>query len=114
MTLAAVPGAPAAGPVSDASVTNGNQIRVTYGAVTDDGGSVILSYELQMGSDYLNFFETVQGENPQELSLSFIVTRNIAKGRIYAFRYRAINGVGAGPWSPITEVTAATVPMAPP
>jgi len=114
MTLAAIPGAPTAGPVSDSTVTNGNQIRVTYSAVADNGGSVILSYELQMGSDYLNFFETVQGSNPQVLALSFTVTRNVVKGKIYSFRYRAVNGVGAGPWSPISEVTAATVPMRPP
>ena len=114
MLLASIPDAPSAGPLSDSSVTQGNQIRVTYNAVSDNGGTPILSYELQMGSDYLQDFETVQGQDPQLLVLSFIVTRGIEKGRMYAFRYRAINGVGAGPWSTITEVTAATVPMSPP
>ena len=46
MTLAAIPGKPSAGPASDASVTNGNQIRVTYMDVADNGGTPVLSYEL--------------------------------------------------------------------
>lgn len=46
MTLAAIPGKPSAGPASDASVTNGNQIRVTYTDVADNGGTPVLSYEL--------------------------------------------------------------------
>ena len=46
MTLASSPGLPSAGPVSDSTVTNGNQIRVTYTDVLDNGGTPILSYEL--------------------------------------------------------------------
>ena len=36
------------------------------------------------------------------------------KERTYSFRYRAIKSAGPGPWSPITEFTAATIPLAPP
>lgn len=50
MVLASVPGTPINGPLSDTSVTNGYQIKVTYDTVSDNGGSTILSYELQMGS----------------------------------------------------------------
>jgi hypothetical protein len=39
MVLASVPDTPAAGPVSDTTVTNANQIKVTYTTVADDGGS---------------------------------------------------------------------------
>ncbi len=74
----------------------------------------MLSYELQMGSTNLRDFVTIQGLEPYSLSLNSIVTKGIEKGRTYAFRYRAINAVGAGPWSPITEITAATIPLAPP
>lgn len=59
MTLAAIPGKPSAGPASDASVTNGNQIRVTYTDVADNGGTPVLSYELQMGSTNLRDFESI-------------------------------------------------------
>ena len=46
MTLASIPDAPTNGPVSDATVTNANQIKVIYSEITDDGGSPIVSYEL--------------------------------------------------------------------
>jgi hypothetical protein len=55
-----------------------------------------------MGSSILNDFESISGNDPQTLSLFFIVTKNVEKGKTYAFRYRAINAVGAGDWSPVT------------
>jgi hypothetical protein len=59
MILASIPGTPAAGPVSDPLVTNKNQIKITYATVTVDGGSPILSYELQMGTATLQDFVSV-------------------------------------------------------
>jgi len=35
VTLAAVPDKPISGPVSDAAVTNGNRIKVTFGPLLD-------------------------------------------------------------------------------
>lgn len=67
MTLASVPETPTVGPTNDASVTNTMQIGVTYDEITGDGGSPILSYELQMGSESLNDFQTVSGVDPQTL-----------------------------------------------
>lgn len=55
-----------------------------------------------MGSSSLKDFVTITGVEPKSLSLLFTVTRNIIKGKNYAFRYRAINAVGAGGWSPVT------------
>jgi len=46
MTLASVPDTPSNGPVSDNTVTNAFQIKVTYDAITGNGGSPIQSYEL--------------------------------------------------------------------
>mmetsp|Transcript_30242 Transcript_30242/g.29561 ORF Transcript_30242/g.29561 Transcript_30242/m.29561 type:complete len:230 (+) Transcript_30242:2732-3421(+) len=48
--LASIPDTPTAGPLSDSTVTNANQIKITYTAVGSDGGSTILSYEVQMGT----------------------------------------------------------------
>lgn len=48
------------------------------------------------------------------MSLQTTVTKGIVKGKTYTFRYRAINAVGAGGWSPITEIPAASIPLAPP
>ena len=42
------------------------------------------------------------------------MTKGILKGETYAFRYRAINAIGYGPWSSISKLDAATVPIPPP
>lgn len=42
------------------------------------------------------------------------VTKGIVKGRTFRVRYRAINSIGAGPWSDIAYIPASTVPKAPP
>lgn len=55
-----------------------------------------------MGSNSLKDFISISGIEPNSLSLQFTVTRNVIKGKNYAFRYRAINAVGAGGWSPVT------------
>lgn len=67
-----------------------------------------------MGSTNLRDFFSIQGNDPYSLALSFVVTKGVVKGNTYAFRYRAINAVGYGEWSPITLVIAATIPLAPP
>ena len=67
-----------------------------------------------MGTTNLKDFFPLVGADPFTLNLDFTVTKGIEKGKTYAFRYRAINAVGPGLWSPITELTAATVPLAPP
>jgi hypothetical protein len=112
--LAGVPATPTNAPVSLDALTDGTQVTVQYDAITNNGGSTIISYELQMGSLSLNDFQSVNGEDPHSLALSFTVTRNIQKGKYYAFRYRAINSVGPSEWSPFGKVQAASVPQAPP
>jgi len=48
--LASVPDTPSSGPVSDAAITNETRIKINYGpqAASENGGSPILSYELQV------------------------------------------------------------------
>lgn len=48
VVLAAVPDTPTIAPVSDATVTDESRIKVTFGPLQalNNGGSVILSYEL--------------------------------------------------------------------
>jgi hypothetical protein len=67
-----------------------------------------------MGTTTLKEFFPLVGADPFTLNLDFTVANGIEKGKTYAFRYRAINAVGPGLWSPITELTAATVSLAPP
>ena len=47
------------------------------------------------------------------MSLEFLVGTGITRGTDYAFRYRAINKVGAGPWSGVAVIKAAGKPTAP-
>ena len=67
-----------------------------------------------MGSLTLADFQTVLGVDPYSLQVEAIVTRDIEKGKEYVFRYRAINAIGPGPWSPLAKLKAAKVPTAPP
>jgi len=48
VTLAAVPDTPLVGPISDASVTNSQTIKVQFGPLlaSENGGSPVISYEL--------------------------------------------------------------------
>jgi hypothetical protein len=85
-----------------------------YETVDDDGGLPLLSYELQIGTELLNDFIEVVGGDPFTLQNYFTVTRGINKGQTYTFRYRAVNAIGAGPWSEVAELDAATVPIPPP
>jgi len=64
--LAAVPDTPLTSPISDALVTNESRIKVNYGPLTaaQNGGSPILSYNLQMdngkGGDFVSYIgETI-------------------------------------------------------
>lgn len=56
---------------------------------------------------------SIVGAEPNTLSLEFLVNTGIVKGEDYTFQYRAINKVGAGPWSAVTTVKAAGKPTAP-
>lgn len=106
MFLASVPDKPALGPFSDPAETSGSQIKLHVHTVLGDGGLPLLSYELQMGSLSLNDLKTISSHS---LQTNFFVTQ-VNKGEDYAFRYRAVNAVGAGQWSDTTILRPATVP----
>ena len=61
----------------------------------------------------LNDWKTLSGVDPHSLALEFTATSGIARGDVYSFRYRAINEVGAGPWSDVAAIRAAGKPAAP-
>ena len=113
MLLAGVPAQPPAAPGPDPTLTSSQQIKVVYQEVSDDGGSAVLSYELQRGSPALNDWRSLVGEAPHTLALEHVVSSEIAAGEVYTFRYRAINQVGAGPWSDTMAIRAAGRPSAP-
>jgi len=53
---------------------------VNFNAVIADGGSSLISYELQMGSQELDDFVSISGVDPWTLSLTVTVTKNIFSG----------------------------------
>lgn len=46
------------------------------------------------------------------LSTAYTVS-GLNRGKVYGFRYRAVNINGAGGWSAVEFITAATIPSAP-
>lgn len=75
---------------------------------SENGGSAILSYELQIYNTSLsNWISLVGGSDSFSLQNSFIATKGISKGKTYQFRYRAWNINGAGPFSNVGYITAA-------
>jgi hypothetical protein len=112
--LASVPAAPTDVPVSDSSITNDTTIRVTYASPAPaDGGSALLSYELQMDDGLGGDFVTLVGYTPHTMATHYTVAEGILKGRVQRFRYRAKNSVGWGPYSAEASILPATVPSAP-
>ena len=79
---AAVPSTPTDMPVSDASITNQDIIKVNYGPIsaTLNGGSPILSYELQMDDGLGGNFTSLVGLLTPSLETTFVVRQGIKGG----------------------------------
>ena len=90
-----VPSEPAAPQISVSPAFETGKLNV-YVQKPDDGGSTITSYEYQVGEGNV---ETVAfSSNYQGITIT-----GLTDGTSYSIKVRAINGIGAGPWS-----TAAT------
>ncbi len=118
--FAAVPDAPIYGPTSDREITNRQRIKADWQAIAAgaDGGSEVLSYQLDMDDGAGGDFKPLTGREESStggyLKLTFTVYEGIRAGVTYRYRYRAMNGVGWSAYSPISYIKAASVPSAPP
>jgi hypothetical protein len=116
--LASVPDAPVNGPLSDASITNKARIKVDWEEITSNGGSEILSYQVEVddgaGGDFHRLTGVEKTDDHHYLKLSFTVYDGIVKGVTYRFRYRSLNNVGWSDYSPISFIRAASIPNKPP
>lgn len=79
-----------------------------------NGGTEIIGYQIQLDDGNNGPFTTVLGQSDNTLDTEVTVSSGIVKGKTYRARYRAINSIGPGPWSPIAYIAASTVPKAPP
>jgi hypothetical protein len=97
--------------------TRVNQIQVDYDPLSDveNGGSKILSYELEIyNSTVSEWTSIVGGDGNFSLANSFTYFKGITKGKTYMFRYRVWNINGPGLWSDISYIKAAQRPDRPP
>ncbi len=108
--LSTVPSTPVSGPQNVVSLTNGNQITVQWTAPADDGGSPIISYELQLQDVNSIKWNTLVGFSTSYIDLQYSVKNGIVKGTNYIFRFRALNRAGWSGYSPISFITASQVP----
>jgi hypothetical protein len=95
------------------SGTNEKQVTLDLSAFTEtyNGGSQILSYEIQSQLNGGEFSSLIGHITPYYLST--FVTTNISRGNYYGFRYRAKNLYGWGPFSNTISHLAARTPLAP-
>ena len=115
VVLADVPSKPTDIPVNDLTSTSDSQIKVSFATPPpNNGGSPILSYELQIDDGKFGVFRSVIGFDSNSLFTVFTITKNIEKGSTYWLRYWAKNSIGWGPFSDEVVVLAATIPSRPP
>ena len=116
VVLSAIPDTPLTGPYSDSDFGDNTRMKIFYGpqAVSENGGSDILSYELQIDNGKGGDFRSLIGLERNSLETSYVISSGIVTGEMYRFRYRSKNINGYSGWSPITYVKAATVPSRPP
>ena len=114
MVTATIPSDPTNPPSSVQSQTNAEQIMVLVSQITDTGSSPITSYELQRDDRKGGSFFTIDGgDSSPTLSTNFLIKSGIQRGVAYRFRYRSRNIVGWSGWSPISSLSASTVPSPP-
>lgn len=88
-TLAGVPATPLSAPVSDLTITSSTRIKVDVATISDNGGSTLLSYSIEMDDGQGGDFITLYGDTVNSLSTTFTVFKGIKVGRLYRFRYRS-------------------------
>lgn len=117
VVLAAVPDTPAGAPSSAAAITDGTRIGVVYEplAASENGGSDVLSYELQMDDGGGGPYAPLVGSEAQgdSLATQYTYGAGVVEGGLYRFRYRARNVNGWSGFSPVAYIRAASRPGRP-
>ena len=111
-TVQVVPHAPATTP-SRGSLTGTSQVEVLFEEITEDGGSPILSYALEIDRGDGAGFEIVVGDPDDSLDTTVLITDSILSGQTYTFQYRARNIHGWSNYSDPAQILASSVPSEP-
>ena len=102
-------------PTRDSSTTS-TQLVVNWSQISspNDGGSPIISYNLQYdaGSGATSWVDLI-GNPTNSLVLTYTFTGSITAGKTYNFRMRVLNLQGWSSYSNITPIIAASVPGSP-
>lgn len=90
---------------------SGSQIGFRIPEISDDGGSYIATYHVEMdnGED----FETISGYPIYSFVTDFTISEGIQMASTYAVRYRVKNSIGWSLYSDITYILAAERPSSP-
>jgi hypothetical protein len=110
--LASIPSAPTNAPTSDISLSSDTQLRINYDAVSENGGSPLLSYSLEISKGEGGPFTTLYGDLVDTMILAF-TNKPVDRGVIYRARYRCRNVIGWSDYSPVGFLFAAKVPAQP-
>lgn len=105
-------------PVIDGSITinddtSGTQLSFTIPIVTDDGGSYVQTYHVEMDDGQGGDWHTISGYPFDSLQTSFIITQGVKISYTYSVRYRVRNSIGWSDYSDITYILASEAPSMP-
>lgn len=89
-------------------LTGATLVSFTWTAPTDDGGSPVIDYTVEMKEGDADY--TVVGQNVTETSFSY---STVTIGFTYTFKVSASNIIGSGDYSSSFDIIAATEPEAP-
>ena len=105
------PAKPENPPRNDATQTSQTAIHVEYDAVTDDGGSVILNYNIYIDDGADGAFGAAINNG---LALTYDTSSlSLVAGNTYRFKYSAVNSQGEGEISDEVAILLAELPGAP-
>lgn len=111
--IAGLPDTPLTGPQDIVTVTDASQIGLFLPIITNNGGSVIISYNLLMDDGRNGDFFSYAGDDSLISLVRVFTLTNVTKGLTYRFKYRVKNSIGWTGYSPITYILAASVPAIP-
>ena len=110
ITASTVPGRPLTPVVTS---TDNTQITLTFTAVTDNGGSSILRYELYYSDSGVSLSTFGNYTAYDGTSMTYSFSASLTTGYTYRFQIRAVNNRGASDFSGVAYAAAGRTPTTP-